>query len=577
MTVSTGKREMVEVGSLEELRQAGTTVVSAGRHRVLIVADGDRLVALDTRCPHMGFPLERGTVADGILTCHWHHARFDLGSGCTFDPWADDVPTFPLEVRDGRVLVATSPAPRDQRARGIRTLRRGLEHNLRLVLAKSVIGLAEVGATDEIVRRTALFAVRNRDAGWSSGLSILTCAANILPHLAPGDRPRALFHGTVAAARSSAGQAPSFDLGPLDTGDITPARAAGWFRRFVELRSASAAERTLLTAIGAGLDPQEIAAIVFAACTDHRFLDVGHTLDFANKAFELLGHIGWEHAGEILPSLVPHLVGARRMEETAAWRHPVDLPALLDDLYAELDGLLDSAPHRAGWDGHRELAEEILAGEPAGILDAMRELVTAGVPLAEVAAAVAYAAARRAVHFPVSNEHADWNTVHHAFTYASAVEQALRRTPSRLLGRGVFDGAMAVYLERFLNVPRRPLPEPSGAMRDPTDLLEILDGHGGVDEAGRAVADLVAAGRAADVVATLGHALLREDAGFHDHQMLEAGLRQYQRLAGRPEAGHVLVGVARFLAAQWPTVRSMDQTFTVAARLHRGEPVHEGA
>jgi len=25
----------------------------------------------------MGFPLERGSVEDGILTCHWHHARFD--------------------------------------------------------------------------------------------------------------------------------------------------------------------------------------------------------------------------------------------------------------------------------------------------------------------------------------------------------------------------------------------------------------------------------------------------------------------------------------------------------------------
>ena len=33
----------------------------------------------------MGFPLDRGSVEDGTLTCHWHHARFDLESGCTFD------------------------------------------------------------------------------------------------------------------------------------------------------------------------------------------------------------------------------------------------------------------------------------------------------------------------------------------------------------------------------------------------------------------------------------------------------------------------------------------------------------
>ena len=44
---------------------------------------------LDNRCPHMGFPLDQGSVEDGILTCHWHHARFELASGCTFDLWVD--------------------------------------------------------------------------------------------------------------------------------------------------------------------------------------------------------------------------------------------------------------------------------------------------------------------------------------------------------------------------------------------------------------------------------------------------------------------------------------------------------
>jgi hypothetical protein len=53
----------------------------------------------------MGFPLDRGSVEDGTLTCHWHHARFDLASGCTFDLWVDDVPTCPAEVRDGEVWV----------------------------------------------------------------------------------------------------------------------------------------------------------------------------------------------------------------------------------------------------------------------------------------------------------------------------------------------------------------------------------------------------------------------------------------------------------------------------------------
>jgi hypothetical protein len=32
----------------------------------------------------------------------------DLESGCTFDLWADHVPTFPVEVREGEVWVKTT-------------------------------------------------------------------------------------------------------------------------------------------------------------------------------------------------------------------------------------------------------------------------------------------------------------------------------------------------------------------------------------------------------------------------------------------------------------------------------------
>ncbi|MDP9021842.1 MAG: Rieske 2Fe-2S domain-containing protein [Actinomycetota bacterium] len=567
----------VDVGSVEDLDANGHLVGTAGRYRVLVVAEAGRVVALDNRCPHMGFPLDRGTVADGTLTCHWHHARFDLASGCTFDPWADDALSFPVEVRDGRVLVGTEPLGRDWRAYRLRKLREGLQHNIRLVIAKSLIGLADQGATDEAVRDAALFGVRNRDRGWSAGLSILTCMANVAPALDAADRACAAYHGVLRVARSTAAEPPSFDLEPLATSEVSPRRLTDWFRRFVELRSASAAERTLKTAIRADLPAATVAHMVFAACTDHRFLDVGHTLDFANKAFELLDHIGWEHADEILPALIPALVGATRMEETAAWRHPVDIPALLDGVYEELDGLVEAAPQqRERWDGHRELAEVILDQPPADILDAMRDLLRAGVPLGELAAAVAYSAARRPVHFPTSNEHGDWDTVHHTFTYANAVDAAMARAPSSLLARGIFDAAMAVHLERFLNVPKRPIPQPSGLDRDAGELLELFDTHGAVNEAGQVVADVVAVGGSRELICVLGRALLREDAGFHDYQMFEAGVRQHRRFAGRPEAGHVLIGVARFLAAQWPTVRSTKQTYDIALRLHRGEAVHEG-
>ncbi len=96
----------VRAGSLEELKAKGRLLVRGAHRPILVIHDQGRVFALDNRCPHMGFPLDRGSVEDGILTCHWHHARLDLASGCTFDLWADDVPTCPVEVRDLQVSSA---------------------------------------------------------------------------------------------------------------------------------------------------------------------------------------------------------------------------------------------------------------------------------------------------------------------------------------------------------------------------------------------------------------------------------------------------------------------------------------
>jgi nitrite reductase/ring-hydroxylating ferredoxin subunit len=64
--------EFALAGSLGELRAKGRLVVRGGDRPILVVYDRGRVFALDNRCPHMGFPLDRGSVDDGILTRHWH-------------------------------------------------------------------------------------------------------------------------------------------------------------------------------------------------------------------------------------------------------------------------------------------------------------------------------------------------------------------------------------------------------------------------------------------------------------------------------------------------------------------------
>jgi hypothetical protein len=421
------------------------------------------------------------------------------------------------------------------------------------------------------------FGTRYSSAGWGSGLTIMTAMANVLPQLADEDRPRALYHGLRNVAQETAGRPPAFVLDPLPTDETRPEMLKAWFRQFLEVRHRDAAERILRTAIDTGLPMPAIADMLFAAATDHVYLSGGHSLDFVNKAFELLDLIGWEHAENVLPSLVSGLAGAARSEETSGWRHPIDLVALLSAATAELPALIARGSEvSTPWTGRAALIETLLVDDPSASIEALKAALAQGASFQALAAAVSMAAARRIARFRTSNEFGDWITVLHTFTYANAVEQAMRRAPSVELLRGVFDAAMSVYLDRFLNMPPAPLPHPSGKDRPQiAAFLESLNTQQQVNEAAQFVTDWLAAGLPdQELLAALGTALLREDAEFHTYQMVEAGFRQYGRLQGTDDGRIVLIAVARYLAAHSPTARATGQTYQTALRLHKGESLY---
>ena len=566
------------VAAYDELQDAGQLTVQAGDQTLALVLHEERVYAIDNRCPHMGFPLDRGTVRDGILTCHWHHARFDLASGGTFDLWADDVPAFPVEVRDGGVWVDVRSNGTDH-ARQCERLGVGLERNLSLVIAKAVL-LQE--AQDDPVGpfRTGLaFGTENRLDGWGQGLTILTCMQNMLPQLEADERPRALYQGLAAVANEVSGEPPRFAIKALPGAGRDIDTLKGWLRQFVEVRDEQGAERCVISALEAGATRQQMADMLFAAVTDHRYIDVGHPADFTNKAFEALDHVGDEFAAPALTCLVRGQAMARRMEEDNAWRYPIDLVALLERAFGQLPQALAAGQGKT-WTGRAELAGLILEDDPAATLEAMLTALREGASMVELASTVSYAAALRIARFHTSNEFGDWDTALHSFTFANAIEQGLRRAPSVELLRGALDAAMSVYLDRFLNIPAARLPQPKGestAAESLAALPELLNNQQQVNEAGALVAEYFhAGGEPGPMLAMLGRLLLREDRDFHTIQMVEAAMRQYQLLGPGEEGTHVLVAAARYLAAHAPTVRAQGQTWRVARRLHRGESLFEG-
>ena len=571
-------RPLVRATSLAELRASGRLVVHVDGHTLCLFADGDEVYAVDNRCPHMGFPLHRGTLCDGILTCHWHHARFDLSTGGTFDQWADDLRRFPVEVRGDDVLVDFSRLD-DMAEHHRKRLHDGLEREIPLVLAKAALALTKADPAGVETFCAGLdFGVARRGGGWFRGLTTLTCLMNLLPRLDDPDRPAALYHGLADVAADSAGEPPHFRLDPLP-GQADQSQLARWFRGFIEVRDAEGAERALVSAARGGASPLELADMLFAAATDHRYLDGGHTLDFVNKALEALDVAGWERAEVVLASLPAQLAGAERMEEANAWRNPVDLVALLDNAFPQLPDALSAGASIGGWMGREALVDNVLGEDPEASIDALLTALRDGASEVELASAVSFAAVIRIARFPTSNEFGDWDTALHTFTFANAVEQGLRRSPSPELLRGVFDAAMSIHLDRFLNVPPAKVPAPDpGADRDLLleELPRLLDRQQQVAEAGQLVASFLGAGGDPPrLIAAIGAALVREDRNFHTIQCVEAAVRQHTLLAPGEAAGLPLIAAARYLAAHAATARSQRQTFEIARRLHRGERLYE--
>jgi nitrite reductase/ring-hydroxylating ferredoxin subunit len=624
MLSKTDNHNYVYVANTREIEVAGGCLsVTVKKYTVAIFIYDSKVYAVDNRCPHMGFPLNQGTVKDGILTCHWHHARFDLMNGGTFDQWAGDVTSFPVEIRNGNeVWIDISAAvvnDTDSHHQNQTLLLNGLKRNIPLLIAKTIIpslgtlrnredtNEKEIDGMLNVFSIGLDFGSHYKQSGWGQGLTIHTCMMNIVPYLGIEDMPYALYHGLSAVAQDCASMPPRFKISPLPEPWPDLSTLKFWFRQFIESRDAQAAERCIVTAVRLGVDNRDIADMLFAAATDHRYLDVGHVLDFTNKALEALDSAGWDNNNNkdlvesVLSSLVSGYANAERMEESNSWRYPIDLIDILEKAFKKLPAVLENGrreqSEKKKWNQRNQLLTVLLGDDPQLIVNSLLEALSQGAREEELAGIVAYTAALRIAQFHTRNEFSDWDTSLHTFTYANAVHQGLRRIATHELLRGMFDGAIRVYLNRFLNIPPVPLPEPKkmenisndSIFREPEillkELLSLLDKQQQVNQAGQLVVDyLYNNGKPDRLLAAIGKALLREDRNFHSIQMIEAAFRQYSFLSANDyetnsnstTGVHILVAAARYLAAHSPTMRSQGHTYQTANQLYHGDHLFEG-
>jgi len=568
--------------SLADLRAKGMLVVHGADRPVLLGWSDGRAFALDNRCPHMGFPLNKGSLENGVLTCHWHHAQFDTSSGCTFDLWADDVQTFDALVDGDDVWVSLRPKQPIDVSYHSQRLAWGLEQNISLIQAKGILALLGEGeSTNDVIRFVASFASLNHRL-WEDGLTILSIVARLAPRLGPTTLIYALAKAARRVAENCSGQPARHSAGGLNGEQFEEERLNQWLSHWSRIRHDEGAERTLLAAVDSELPNPALNRIVFGAIQERVYADGGHALDLANKAFELLDAIGWEEATQVLPLLVQQLTQSRSEEEGGAWRVPVDLIALIQEAEDRLRSQ-ERAPRRQG---ERSIHHQLLGSDPRAILGLIAETLAEGVPAAAIAKQLSLAAASRLARFPDSNDIDDWFSPVHTFSFCNALHRVLLRGEvGPDIERGLFHGAMSIYVDRFLNMPSAHLPDNASLQVLPTSaedllaaILSTLDQRKDWGAVPSLVVCYLRLGHPEPaLIDTLVFATVREDLDFHKLQVLEAAVTQAELWPpGSSERELLYIGAARHLAAYCPTRRSSSQSVSVALRLHKGEAVYVG-
>ena len=82
------------------------TSVQIGAKDCVIVCDRQGVLsAFEDKCPHLGLPINNGTITEERLVCPWHGASFHPNTGAVLSlPAAKDLQSVPIKVQDGQIV-----------------------------------------------------------------------------------------------------------------------------------------------------------------------------------------------------------------------------------------------------------------------------------------------------------------------------------------------------------------------------------------------------------------------------------------------------------------------------------------
>lgn len=573
--MATEGTEWTKLMALSEvpLGEAKAVRIGEGRSIALFNVEG-KIYATDNQCPHMGYPLTRGRIRHGILTCDWHERSFDLEGGGCFNVECDDLQTFLAEVRDGEIWVQLGDLTYKRKAEHLSLLWEGLLSGDRWTMSKAIALLLKGGVPEgeivELILRHLgrhIASSHGSEAGWD--------IARLMNGLTVGRRYKEadrLIAMTAAACAASGGAAERLEVVPLPE-PVGWANIEPWIRSFSRDGHSGRIERCLFTAYTLG-DVDRILPLLFECTVEPHFLGFPDNLTSLGYLSEAVDEFGWKQAYELVFNLGAKLVGRSRGEPQRFRRDAIDI------MRENLRELATSSRAKMDYD-EDAFVSALTSVDIQRSFDAVIAVLKNGVPIDKLISTFVILSADRMARTPV-NVDAGWECLTSELNLAASLRTVQRIAGTDAAVKGLFHAAWLIFDNRWLNIPSRPLTPPpvetalnasneEEGIQQITDAIETLN----VQSVGGQVLAYLNAGYSGDALLhALGRAILWNDTATEILPTLRTVFDEWDSCAGHPARNQLLVALSRY-ATDIRTNKDSESATTTALRFAEGRTTVE--
>ena len=571
----------VKVAALSDVADGKPRAVRVEGHSIALFQHEGAIYATDNQCPHMGYPLVRGRVRKGVLSCDWHGWSYDMEGGGCFTGGCDDLATFPVEVRNGDIYIDVASGGKKRDDAHFLLLKEGLLSTDSWTLSKAIAIMLAKGVSEEetlelMVKHMGRHISTDRNA-FEGGrkLAMMMNGVKVARMYQPEDR---LIPFMMAADGASGRLGDRPDRQPLPP-PVDWQKLEDWIRVFSTDKEWEGIEKCLITARQLGGHDEKIIPLFFERAVEPFFLNHSRNLIDLTHLAEILEQFGWEMTEELVCNLGAKILGQGR-------GRPGELHREAIQKLEEISPIFDELPQETSTESSVDYDENkfsaaLVSGDLDEVFDAVTEMLTAGVPINTLVTTMVMTTADRMARTPV-NMSPGWWDLQEEMEISSTVRKVLRHGGTKIAAKALYHAAWRFFNNRWLNIRHQSITESRTptkpiALDEETALSEIVDAIESVriQEIGRRTREYLNAGCSAERLMTeMGLCILKDDNSDDLLSSIRIVSEEWKTCESHPARNQLIVGLARW-ATDIRRNAGNDSAVQTAHRFARGETATE--